>query len=124
MALAWKAGWVHALAGSNPASSAHPDQAQRRAPSTDRGRATPSRLRSQLASLDAFLVGPQQASDLGRNGLPDRVGRHADTVRPSAVLDRPIIRIDGPLRRRWHSIDHQDSAFRPTAERNAPGGRP
>jgi hypothetical protein len=86
MALAWKAGWVHALAGSNPASSATPTRRDADGPP---GRSRPkTALVSVLVSvgiLATLRIGPQQAPDLCGHSVPDRVrdvlvpGRHRRT---------------------------------------------
>src|SRR4249919_3816895 len=76
MALAWKAGWVNALAGSNPASSA--------APTRGNAEADPSGRRSRPGIVSIFvsigIVGPpplrpQQATDPVGHITPDRI-RH------------------------------------------------
>ena len=72
MALAWKAGWVHALAGSNPASSA-PSQHKKPPPGPQRSR---RRFcgRSLSFSLSWFPAGTEEPVDSARNLVPDGIG--------------------------------------------------
>jgi hypothetical protein len=85
MALAWKAGWVQALAGSNPASSA--------APTRGNAQADPSGRRSGPDIVSIFvsigIVGspslrPRQATDPVGHITPDRI-RHV-LVPPGQVV--------------------------------------
>src|SRR4051812_1444810 len=76
MALAWKAGWVHALAGSNPASSATLTRCNAAEPTAPVS--TAGAVVSVLVSVGIprpLLLGPQEPSDLGRHHVPDRVRR-------------------------------------------------
>jgi hypothetical protein len=72
MALAWKAGWVHALAGSNPASSA---PSQRRKPPLG-----PHRFEWRFAAVVSVLVsvgfgrGPKQPAHSVCDLVPDGIG--------------------------------------------------
>ena len=65
----WKACWVQALAGSNPASSAHPDQARwNRASSAFRRKfrssLIPSLIRSRSTLRRGVVSVPEQPADL------------------------------------------------------------
>ena len=74
MALAWKAGWVHALAGSNPASSALAGDEQRRAP--DSGSAAPSVLRGLKRVSTRLMWRTDQAVDELGDNVSDRVAEY------------------------------------------------
>src|SRR5215208_4176038 len=97
MALAWKAGWVHALAGSNPASSAtptrgnasHPDSCP--LPSVDPGRSF------GLSWFGLGLFGyPDEAAYPGSNVSPNGIGHvliagsHRGTRPPHNPHARPL----------------------------------
>jgi hypothetical protein len=77
MALAWKAGWVHALAGSNPASSA-PSQHKKAPPGPQRsrrrfcGRSLSFRV-SVLVSVGLWRR-PEEPADSARDLMPDGLG--------------------------------------------------
>jgi hypothetical protein len=68
MALAWKAGWVQALAGSNPASSAPSQQEKRRPDLTGPGDGFEG-----VVSVGLWR-GPEEPADSTRHLLPDRIG--------------------------------------------------
>jgi hypothetical protein len=72
MAHAWKACWVHALAGSNPASSALVSKGNRRPDLTGEGGGFAA-IVSVLVSV-AICRGPQEPADSARDLVPDGIG--------------------------------------------------
>src|SRR5829696_2827800 len=72
MALAWKAGWVQALAGSNPASSA-PSQHKKAPPGPHRSKRRFAAVVSVLVSV-GLSPGPEEPADSARDLMPDGIG--------------------------------------------------
>src|SRR5512132_674092 len=97
MALAWKAGWVHALAGSNPASSATPTRGNAEVdPSGRRSRPGIVSIFVSIGIDDIPWIRPQQAADPVSHITPNRVGhvliarRHRRARPPHDAHHRPL----------------------------------
>src|SRR5215212_259641 len=75
MALAWKAGWVHALTSSNLVSSATLTRANVETVRPTLARTTAAvSVPVSVVILGRLLLGPQEPVDLRRHYVPDRVG--------------------------------------------------